>query len=184
MMVVAASHAAPKAKPAERSPVAASTSAESVPVVSASSTAAPVPSTLGPVARGAAQSGVRRCLPRVDQVVSFLSAGSQTGAMIFAAPADADNRLASVGLEALGSNGLSYIDTGFAPNVTGCDAMYQTVTYWTDNCNEVARVAFPNFKSANHIRQFIAVLDGGPSAKVFLMPAGTGCVSIKKEVLF
>jgi hypothetical protein len=27
------------------------------------------------------------------------------------------------------------------------------------------------------------VLDGGLSTKVFLMPAGSGCVSVKKEVV-
>ena len=29
----------------------------------------------------------------------------------------------------------------------------------------------------------LGLLDGGPATKVFLMPAGDGCVSIKKEVV-
>lgn len=155
-----------------------------VPVTSARTNAPTQLSNLGPVAQGAAQDGIRRCLPRIDQVVNFLSAGAQTGAMIFAPPVDADNRLTAVVLEVLGSNGLSYIDTSYAPNSNACDAMYQTVTYWTDSCDKVAQVAFPSFKKAGPIRQYIAVLDGGSSAKVFLMPAGAGCISVKKEVLF
>ena len=136
------------------------------------------------MAQGVSQNGIRRCLPRIDQVVTFLSTGAQTGAMIFAPPGDADNRLTSVGLEVLGNNGLSYIDTSYAPSATGCDAMYQAVTYWANSCDEVARVAFPSFGKTNPLRQHIAVLDGGSSAKVFLMPAGAGCISVKKEVLF
>ena len=158
--------------------------ASDVPVASSRTSAMPPATNLGPVAQGAAQDGIRRCLSRIDQVASFLSSGAQTGAMVFAPPVEADNRLSSVALEVLGNNGLSYIDTSYAPNVAGCDAMYQTVTYWTNSCDEVARVAFPNFKKSTPLRQHIAMLDGGPSAKVFLMPAGAGCVSIKKEVLF
>ncbi len=182
LFVFSLAHSATKTKPAP--PAAAVPAVSDVPVTSSRSSTSSEPTNLGPVAQGAAQSGIRRCLPRIDQVVNFLSAGGQTGAMVFASPVDADNRLSSVGLEVLGSNGLSYIDTGYAPNVSGCDAMYQTVTHWTNACDEVARVAFPSFKKATVLRQYITVLDGGPSAKVFLMPAGAGCVSIKKEVLY
>ncbi len=180
LLAMPLAHGAPNIKPAPAAPAAGS----EVPVSSARSSAATLPSNLGPVAQGAAQDGIRRCLPRIDQVVNFLSAGAQTGAMIFSPPVDADNRLTAVVLEALGSNGLSYVDTSYAPNSNACDAMYQTVTYWTDSCDKVAQVAFPSFKKAGPLRQHITVLDGGPSAKVFLMPAGTGCISVKKEVLF
>lgn len=179
LLAMSLAHSANKTKPDS-----AAATGETVPVTSSRASAVPQPITLGPVAQGAAENGIRRCLPRIDQTVTFLSVGAQTGAMVFTSPADPDNRLSSVALEVLGSNGLSYVDTGYAPNTTSCDAMYQTVTYWTDPCSEVARVAFPTFKKTNSLRQHIAVLDGGPSAKVFLMPAGAGCISIKKEVLF
>ena len=145
---------------------------------------APSFSNIGVVTQAAANSGVRQCLPRIDQVVNFLSVGATTGAMVFIPPRDPDLRQASIGLEVLGSNGLSYIDTTFAPSANGCDAMYAQVTYWENTCAELAKSAFPGFNLANPMRQHISVLDGGPSAKVFLMPAGAGCVSIKKEVLF
>ena len=149
------------------------------------SQAAPTPfSGLGVVAQAAAQSGVRQCLPRMDQVVNFLSATSQTGAMVFAAPSEPDQRTASIGLEVLGNNGLSYIDTTYNPSSNGCDASYAQVTYWENSCSELASSGFPGFARVSQMRQHIGVLDGGPSAKVFLMPAGTGCVSIKKEVIY
>lgn len=162
----------------------AASAATDVPVRSSRGSEPSQEVSLGPVAQVAAQNGIRRCLPRIDQVVNFLSAGAQTGAMVFAPPIDANNRLSAVALEVLGNNGLSFIDTSYAPSSNGCDAMYQTVTYWTDSCDEVARVAFPSFKKAGAIRQHIAVLDGGASAKIFLMPAAAGCISVKKEVLF
>ena len=182
-LLVASASAKTKTAPAPAAPAATQPPAE-MPVAIVRSSAASLPVNLGVVAQGAAQSGIRRCLPRIDQVVNFLSAGAQTGAMVFVPPTDADNRQSSVTLEMLGSNGLSYVDTSYAPNAVGCDAMYQTVTYWTDSCEQVAKVAFPHFAKSTPLRQYIGILDGGPSAKVFLMPAGPGCISIKKEVLF
>jgi hypothetical protein len=33
------------------------------------------------------------------------------------------------------------------------------------------------------LKKDITVLDGGAATKVLLMPAGSGCVSIKKEIV-
>ncbi len=173
--------AAGNAKPGAANPVAPTTPTT---VRSAASGVIPVPANLGPVTQSAAGSGVRRCLARIDQVVNFVSAGTQSGAMVFAPPTDTDNRQSSVVLEVLGNNGLSYVDTAFSPHANGCVSMYQAVTYWTNACAEVAKTAFPNFVLTSPLRQHITVLDGGPSAKVFLIPAGPGCVSVKKEVLY
>ena len=52
--------------------------------------------------------------------------------------------------------------------------------------NRNARVAtqqFAGLKRAGQMKTNITLLDGGPATKVFLMPAGSGCVSIKKEVV-
>jgi len=42
---------------------------------------------------------------------------------------------------------------------------------------------FGTFKKAGALAKNIGVRNGGESMKVFLMPAGTGCVSIKKEIV-
>ena len=176
VLALPAAAATSKTKPQEAAPVTAQGTQPANP--------APSYSNIGVVTQAAANSGVRQCLPRIDQVVNFLSAGATTGAMVFIPPTDPDHRPASIGLEVMGSNGLSYIDTTYAPSANGCDAMYAQVTYWENTCAELAKSGFPGFNRANPMHQHIGVLDGGPSAKVFLMPAGTGCVSIKKEVLF
>jgi len=33
------------------------------------------------------------------------------------------------------------------------------------------------------LKRDVLVLDGGPATKVFLMTAGAGCISVKKEVV-
>lgn len=156
------------------------------PVASEGSPPAPAtPAKLGVVAQGASQGGVRKCLGRIEQVVGFVTAGSQSGAMMFLTPGDPDRGLASISLETINATaGLSYVATDFSPTPGGCTAAYEAVNYWNTSCDKVAANNFPSFPRAKPLHNNIDVLDGGPSAKVFLMPAGLGCVSIKKEVLF
>jgi hypothetical protein len=47
----------------------------------------------------------------------------------------------------------------------------------------VAEKQFGTLKKAGALAKNIGVRNGGESMKVFLMPAGTGCVSIKKEIV-
>jgi hypothetical protein len=144
----------------------------------------PVPGNLNGMAIAAAQAGVRKCLPRIDQVTTFLATGAQSGAMLFAPPQDPDRGLSSFSLEVLAPNALSYATANFTPTPQGCTASYESVTYWESTCAQVARAIFANFRPGGALRQFISVLDGGPQTKVFLMPAGNNCVSIKKEILY
>jgi len=138
---------------------------------------------MGPVASYAAQGGVRQCLGRIDQLSNFLTAGTTSGASVFINPREPDRGLTSVSMEVQGNNGLSYVATAFSPSATSCDGTYEAVTYWGGSCDQVA-ASFPGFKRVTPLRQHIQTLDGGPYAKVYLMPAGQGCISIKKETVY
>ena len=60
--------------------------------------------------------------------------------------------------------------------------MYDTVEYVEKNCEELEKTVFANLKRISVIKKKIIVLNGG-DVKVFLMPAGSGTVVIKKEVI-
>jgi hypothetical protein len=132
-----------------------------------------------------ARVGAHSCADRINQVSNFLTTDSRSGAIFFEPPSDPDNRLLSIslGLEMKGGQ-LAYVSETFAPNqANGCGGMYETVVYWEAGCAEVAKQQFSSFKPYGVIVNDIVVLDGGAGVRVFLMPAGTGCVAIKKEVL-
>jgi hypothetical protein len=57
------------------------------------------------------------------------------------------------------------------------------VIFWQKLCGDVAVTQFAGMKISGKLNKEITVLDGGAATKVFLMPAGSGCVSIKKEVV-
>jgi hypothetical protein len=73
----------------------------------------------------------------------------------------------------------------FSPLVAyGCDASFETVSYWQNNCETVAKTQFAEAKNNGALRQSIMVLTAGSTLQVFLMPAGHGCVAIKKQIIF
>ncbi|MGD0489090.1 MAG: hypothetical protein ABSB94_18120 [Syntrophorhabdales bacterium] len=141
---------------------------------------------VSPVTQMAVNLGVLSCASRINQVVNFLGgSGQETGAFIFTPPAQPDQSMFSVSMEVPGGGGdTAYATATFAPNqANGCGALYETVAYWPLTCNEVERKYFPGMARLNQVRQNITALGGPSPARVFLMRAGTGCVTIKKEIV-
>lgn len=132
------------------------------------------------------KAGMKACSGRINQVANFLTAGTPgVGAMLFLPPNNPDKQLVSVSME-IPINGASsaYASASFAPNqANGCSGMYETVVYWPQKCDVVANKNFGALKKLGALSKTVYVRDGGVTTKIFLMPAGTGCVAIKKEVI-
>ena len=136
--------------------------------------------------KAAYHAGVRTCANRMNQVLNFLTAGTPDfNYQTFISPQNPDRQMTSVSLEIPLKNAPSaYASASFAPDQSnGCTGMYETVVYWPKNCNEVASKNFGSFKKAGALSKDIFVRDGGESVKVYLMPAGKGCITIKKEIV-
>lgn len=87
-------------------------------------------------------------------------------------------------MEVATEQGSAYVSATFAPNqANGCGAAYDAVVYWPLACDALASKQFSSLKKIGMLKKAITVLDGGVATKVFLMPAGTGCVAIKKEIV-
>jgi len=138
-----------------------------------------------PVTQAAAKAGLRSCLNRIEQFTKYLTAPGQAGVFLFTASEKSDQRVFSASMEVLLPTGSVYASSSFAPVGTdGCGALYETVSWWPNSCGEVAIQAFAQLRPANKLARNIQVLAGEKTLRVFLMPAGPGCVSIKKEVVF
>lgn len=141
-------------------------------------------SAVSAVTQAAVQKGVLTCAARINQVSGYLGFNAQAGALLMAPPAQPDQRLVPLVLETPTPQGSAYVSAAFAPNqANGCGATYDAVVWWPERCEAVAARAFGNLRSVGRLKKSLTVLDGGPATKVFLMPAGPGCVSIKKEVV-
>jgi len=133
-----------------------------------------------PITQAALKLGVLSCLRRVDEVSKFLTAGSRSGILILPAATDPDQHLLSTSLEIIRPNNTRfYASASFSPNL---DAVYDTVEYVEMSWEKVEKTIFKNLKREGVLKENIVVLGGGP-VKVFLMPAGNGCIVIKKEIV-
>ena len=132
------------------------------------------------------QRGINKCAERVGQFSQFLTSGAQVGGQVFVAPEDSDRRVASASLEIQAGQASAYAGLTFSPDsgANRCGGVYELVSYWSNTCEEVATKAYASFKRMVPLRQSIIALDGGLTVRVFLMPAGVGCVSIKKELAY
>jgi hypothetical protein len=148
-------------------------------------TQAPAQPKLNGLAQTAANAGIVDCVGRIQQTTEFLTANSKSGAFLFIAPADANRHIASASLEIQANGASSYASASFAPGGNnGCGTLYETVSYWGNRCEEVAKRAYPNFPPAGKLGESITMLEGGLYLRIFLMPAGQGCLSIKKELVY
>lgn len=138
------------------------------------------------VTQAAVQLGAMNCASRINQVTNFLGFNNLAGATLMVPPTQVDQRVLPLAMEVAtdGGSGGAYVSATFAPNqANGCGAAYDAVVYWPLACDAVATQQFAGLKKVGLLKKAITVLDGGVATKVFLMPAGTGCVSIKKEVV-
>ena len=132
------------------------------------------------VTEAAVKLGVLSCVSRINQVATFLSANNQTGVFIFKPESQPDKHIFSTSFELIrNDNSTFYASASFSPNQ---DAVYDTVEYVNQSCEELEKTTFKNLKRVGVMKKNIIVLDSG-KVKVFLMPAGSGTVVIKKEVI-
>lgn len=136
------------------------------------------------VTQAAVQSGVLVCASRINQVATFLTANAKSAAYLFTAPQHPDQSMFSVsfGVEAKGAP-LKYASASFAPTTDGqVGVVYDTVQYVSQSPADVEKSVFKNLKRKGSLGKDIVILDAG-TVTVFLMPAGSGCIVIKKEVV-
>lgn len=143
--------------------------------------------TLNPVTKAAQGKGITTCLERINQVTNFLTTGNQqSGATLSIPPQGANEKMISASFEIQTPQVLSYASADFAPmGENTCGGTYEAVVYWSNSCEQVANQAFTEFKRIGPIKKDIYTLQAAsPQLRVFLMPAGNGCVSIKKEIVY
>jgi hypothetical protein len=142
---------------------------------------APAKPSVNAVAQAAVKMGVLSCVSRINQVATFLTDGTQSGVFIFNPNQQSpDQHVFTASFEMVRPDSSAFYATAsFFPNR---DAVYDTVEYVNMTCEQVEKTVFKDLKRKGIVKKNIIVLDGG-SVKVFLMPAGTGTVVIKKEVV-
>jgi hypothetical protein len=138
-------------------------------------------------AAAAQRAGITKCAARINQVSSFVIGNNPSNGQLLTGPKDRVNTdIVATAIEVESSGITSLVSSSYAPGAGGseCSATYDAITYWNASCAMVATSNYGAFKLTQPLMRSVYVLDGGPTVKVFLMPAGNGCVSVKKEMVY
>lgn len=142
------------------------------------------PPAVNPITQAAVQSGVLFCVSRINQVATFLTGNNKSSAFLFIPERQPDQSVFSVSISTVGLTGSTrYSSASFAPTTNGqAAAVYDTVEYVAQTPDAVEKSVFAGLKRKGTLGKDTVILDGG-AVTIFLMPAGTGCIVIKKEVV-
>ncbi len=136
----------------------------------------------------AQRAGITKCVARIHQVNNFVTGNNPNNGQLLTGPKDKLNQgIVATAIEIEGGGITSLVSSSFAPGASSsdCSATYDAITYWNASCAMVATSNYGAYRLLTQpLLRSVYVLDGGPTVKVFLMPAGSGCVSVKKEMVY
>lgn len=144
---------------------------------------AAVPGGLNAVTAALQNAGVKRCANQIQKVTAFLNEKARTGTTVFPMAANADDSLVSLSSEIINTNAVTYAGATFAPRADGCSAVYEQVSHWQNKCEDVYTAQYAAFKPKGVLQAQIKVYYNSAATQVMMVPAGTGCVVIKKEIV-
>lgn len=157
--------------------------AQSPPAPAAVAPVAAAPGGLNAVTAALQKAGVKRCTAQIQKVTAFLTDKARTGTTVFPMAANPDDTLVSISSEIINTNAVTYAGATFAPRADGCSAVYEQVSHWQNKCEEVHAAQYPSFKPKGVLQAQIKVYYNSAATQVMMVPAGTGCVVIKKEIV-
>jgi hypothetical protein len=121
------------------------------------------------------------CAGAVQQVTDFLFEGQDANFIAQPLGPDADRWPTVFVIESADPAGghNRFATLMISPN---CSGMYEQVLYWPQPCPVVKATVFAKFTGEHPLLSDVKVSDSGPALQVYLTPAGSGCVSVKKEL--
>ena len=131
-----------------------------------------------------AELGVQHCMDRVDDIARHIVNDGEHASMVYYADANPETKMMSlmVGRGGENDNYLATID--FSQN-TSCSATYEITKLWSDSCDKVARVAYPDYVLRGAMPGGFQLFESNANLHVALSSlTPDGCLSIQKEMIF
>lgn len=136
------------------------------------------------LAQAMAQIGLRACAPRMQEAADFLFEGRSAAIRVQPLGPDANRWPTLVTIESSHpANGTTRFSTLMIAPAGSCSGFYQQVIVWPQPCAAVKKEIFGSYTGDRALLRNVRISELNAGLQVALMPAGTGCVSIKKELL-
>lgn len=135
------------------------------------------------IALAANQRGIIKCANSINAVTNYLGFGDRAGAILTPDAKLPDTKPTSVVMEIpIQPNNSAIVAATFSPSSNSCQATYDAVIYWDGNCNDVIKKQFSTLKFVRNLKENVVQLEG-PNINFYIMNAGKGCISFKRETI-
>lgn len=146
---------------------------------------AKVPPPTNPVAMLAGQLGASKCADVARKIGEQSVGAFPSAGVVLAPPTGAEHAAFSASVETRDGIGMHFVSAFLAPNDrAGCDGGYDDIRYWPKVCDQLV---IDELRGLNGIRPLgpeIGTVVVAANQHIYLMNAGTGCVTIRKEMMF
>lgn len=141
------------------------------------------PSSLERLSAQLAKAGVKRCAPIIRAVAAFVTESGSAAFVVKPLGAAPDTSPVVITVEsahaALGTT--RYATISVVPSES-CAGFYEQTIYWPASCTAVKGQNFANFPATKPLLRNVQVSAASPTVSLQMMPAGPGCITMKKEI--
>lgn len=135
------------------------------------------------VVKHAEKAGVKKCLPAIKSLSDFIIKRGDAGAYSMWNTKNPDNNIFSSSIERTFTDGVIFTDFTVSPVASGaCSAIYNKIWYESKSCIAVVKEKYEKAKYKGELNKNITYLDDN-DVDTYLMPAGGGCIVIRKELV-
>ncbi len=180
---VALAGPASAAPPRRPKPDQAGATAPAPPSGVAGAMGAPGPSPLERLDAALQQVGMTLCAPAVERAAKFLFQDGEANFVVQPLGPDANRWPTVITIESAHlTMGRTRLATLVAAPGIGCPGFYTQTISWAEPCDVLKRTVFSGFSASHKLLKAVDVSELNAAVQVYLMPAGNGCVSVKKEM--
>lgn len=124
------------------------------------------------------------CAPKLQEAAEFLFENSPAAIRLQPLGPDPNRWPTVLTIESShATNGATRFATVMMAPAGTCSGFYQQVIYWPQACSIVKKQVFQAYANERTLLRAVRLSDANPGLQVALMPAGAGCISIKKELI-
>lgn len=136
------------------------------------------------------QLGISRCAPVMQQAGAFLLENASAQFVFQPLGPDTNRWPTAVTIEGSypiagkpAAANQTRLTTLLVAPAGSCSGLYTQVIFWPEACATLKTRVFGSFTNDRPLLAKIRQSEANPGLQVYLMPAGTGCVSVKKELI-
>ena len=132
----------------------------------------------------AKKAGIKKCLSEIKGITDFIIANKPHGSHSTWSSKNTDESIYSSTIEINHTNDLNVTSIFITPTINNkCSIAYERVAYLGKSCIALSKEDFSKFDYKGELNKTVSILSRESGGHLYLMPAGEGCIAIRKEII-